>query len=391
MKKHDDFNEGLDTILLCDEQDNDMNALSDDNEDGIKFSEESSYDDASLYRQYLKDASIYQLYEREEEIAVARRIDNGKIAAEILEKYYKGGQDHNSTLVVTEVIVDECYHPSPKDDNKKFPFQKELDLKYKRFIGADIHELKFIVEDGKAAANDMVCHNLRLVCSICKRYYGAQLHGMSMNDLIQEGNIGLIKAASKFEYRLGYKFATYAHWWIIHTIGRAIANQGNTIRIPVHVSEVCSKYDKTKRELTITLSREPSIKEIADCMGMDEGKLYDMITSARTTISIDQPVNGDEDLTIERYLEDKGEAPHDRAMKQGMQYDIRKALNVLTEKEQKIIVERYGLDGRQSQTLETLGKRYGVTGERIRRIEADALKKLRTSPAKKTLEDYAWD
>ena len=360
----------------------------DETEKSLEFSDDDSFDDAAIYRQYLKDASCYQLLTREEEIAIARRIDNGNMADEILSTYFSG--DDANTLVVTEEMVDSCYHQSPKDDNEKFPFEQEMQLKYDCFLGADVKKLKNIVADGKDAVNDMVCHNLRLVCSISKRYVGALTHGISMNDLIQEGNIGLIKAANKFAYRSGYKFCTYAHFWIIQTIGRAVANKGNTIRIPVHVQEVRNKYDKTKKELAFELFREPTLAEVAARMKMNPDKLAETLAYVWQTVSFETPVNSDADLKIERYIVDSGETPEEKTLRLALQIDMKQVLSGLTEKEQRIIIERFGLDGTEAQTLDTLGRKYNVTRERIRQMENAALEKLRQAPAKKALQEYQW-
>lgn len=226
------------------------------------------------------------------------------------------------------------------------------------------------------AKQELVNANLRLVVSTAKRYSG---NGRSLQDLIQEGNLGLLKAADRFDYRQGFRFSTYATWWIRQSITRAIADKSRTIRIPVHMCEKVNQYRRTVRQLVQQLGREPEDREVADAMGISEERIQELRTIALDPVSIDSQVGEDGDSTMEDFIPDQSADSPEKAVEQVMlRQNIDKALGVLTEKERTIIRLRFGLveDGR-SRTLEEVGKVFHVTRERVRQIEAKALRKLR--------------
>jgi RNA polymerase primary sigma factor len=302
---------------------------------------------ADSVRVYLRQIGKVALLNAEQEVELAKRIEAGLCAAERLRR--------------TEKSI------------SKDPPQLRRDLRW-------------IVRDGERAKNHLLEANLRLVVSVAKRYTG---HGVLLLDLIQEGNLGLIRAAEKFDYAKGFKFSTYATWWIRSAITRAMADQARTIRIPAEVVEVINKLDRRKRELRQDLGREPTPAELAKKLDISPEKVLEIQQYAREPLSLDQTIGGDGDSQLGDFIEDsEAVAAIDVVSLPLLRNDLRSALATLSEREASVIQLRFGLTDGQPRTLDQLGHVYGVTRERIRQIEIKTMTKLRQPSRSQALRGY---
>ena len=247
-------------------------------------------------------------------------------------------------------------------------------------------ELRRMIEDGWAAREHLITANSRLVISVAKKYMG---RGVPFLDLIQEGNIGLIRATKKFDYRRGHKFSTYATWWIRQAVTRAIADQGRTIRVPVHMGDQINKLLRVQHQLTQRLGRDPSIEELADALEVTPKKVENIIQVARHPLSLETPTNEEEDSVLGDFIEDDEAAPpEDTATYNLLREHLGEVLNGLPPREVRILQLRYGLLDGQAYTLQEVGRKMGVTRERVRQIEAQALSRLRHPSIRRKLRDY---
>ena len=295
-------------------------------------------------RMYLKEIGKVPLLSAEEEIELAQKMEAGDMAKTQLEE---GGDDLD-------------------DETKK--------------------QLQDLVNQGDYAKKKLAEANLRLVVSIAKRYVG---RGMLFLDLIQEGNLGLIKAVEKFDYRKGYKFSTYATWWIRQAITRAIADQARTIRIPVHMVETINKLIRVSRQLLQELGREPTPEEIAEEMDIPVERVREILKISQEPVSLETPIGEEEDSHLGDFIQDDNvPVPADAAAFTLLKEQLVEVLSTLTEREQKVLRLRFGLDDGRARTLEEVGKVFNVTRERIRQIEAKALRKLRHPSRSRKLRDY---
>ena len=295
---------------------------------------------------YLKEAGRVSLLTAEEEVELARRMEAGDFASEQLER-----------------------------EGQSLPLD-------------DVYTLQEIVEDGEAAQEHLVRANVRLVISVAKKYIG---RGVPFLDLIQEGNIGLIRATNKFEYQRGHKFSTYATWWIRQAVSRAVADQGRTIRVPVHMGDQLNRMRRFQLQLTQELGRDPSIAELAIGMETTPDKVEDLMEISRRPVSLEAPIDEDGDSTFGDFVEDvNSPAPADEVASLLLHEQLDEALDRLPPREAQILRLRYGLEDGRVYTLEEVGQTIGVTRERVRQLEAQALNRLRQSSARVKLRDYLY-
>jgi RNA polymerase primary sigma factor len=299
-----------------------------------------------------------------------------------LEKAGIGVKD--DTPVEAEEFIEKIISEGNIDDSVKMYLK---DIGRVELLSAEKEiELAVLKEKGDRDAHKMLSEaNLRLVVSIAKRYVG---RGMQFLDLIQEGNLGLLKAVEKFDYRKGFKFSTYATWWIRQSITRAIADQARTIRIPVHMVETINKQARATRQLMQKFGREPLPEEIAELLGVSEDRVREIQKIAQDPVSLETPIGEEEDSHLGDFIEDHAaQAPSDVAELNMLKEQLVQVLNTLTPREEKVLRLRYGIDDSHPKTLEEVGREFNVTRERIRQIEAKALRKLRHPNRIKKLRD----
>ena len=317
------------------------------------------------------------------------KLEKTQVTPEELEEIYKIF-DNSGIQIINEYEKDkDLYDQLLKEDRMADPVKMYLkDIGKVPLLQPDEEtELARRMMDGDEAAKKLLSEaNLRLVVSIAKRYMG---RGMQFLDLIQEGNLGLMKAVEKFDYQKGFKFSTYATWWIRQAITRAIADQARTIRIPVHMVETINKLIRVSRKLLQELGREPNPSEIAVEMGITEERVMDIQKIAQDPVSLETPIGEEEDSHLSDFIEDETTiAPHEAVSFTMLKEQLLGVLDTLTPREEKVLRLRYGLDDGRPRTLEEVGKEFNVTRERIRQIEAKALRKLRHPSRSKRLKDF---
>ena len=349
---------GIDVLKISNDDDVDDDIILDDEDEvevekiDLSVPEGVSVEDP--VRMYLKEIGKVPLLSADEEIELAQNMEDGAVATEKI-NVLKGRLDGASEEEKAEI--------------------KE-----------EIKTLQRDVDKGADAKKRLAEANLRLVVSIAKRYVG---RGMLFLDLIQEGNLGLIKAVEKFDYKKGYKFSTYATWWIRQAITRAIADQARTIRIPVHMVETINKLIRVSRQLLQELGREPSPEEIAKEMNMPVERVREILKISQEPVSLETPIGEEEDSHLGDFIKDDNvPVPSDAAAFTLLKEQLVEVLGTLTEREQKVLRLRFGLDDGRARTLEEVGKEFNVTRERIRQIEAKALRKLRHPSRSRKLKDY---
>ena len=349
---------GIDVLKISNDDDVDDDIILDEEDEvevekiDLSVPEGVSVEDP--VRMYLKEIGKVPLLSADEEIELAQNMEDGAVAIEkinVLKGRLAGASEEEKAEIKEEIKT----------------LQRDVDK------GAD-------------AKKRLAEANLRLVVSIAKRYVG---RGMLFLDLIQEGNLGLIKAVEKFDYKKGYKFSTYATWWIRQAITRAIADQARTIRIPVHMVETINKLIRVSRQLLQELGREPSPEEIAKEMSMPVDRVREILKISQEPVSLETPIGEEEDSHLGDFIKDDNvPVPADAAAFTLLKEQLEEVLGTLTEREQKVLTLRFGLEDGRARTLEEVGKEFNVTRERIRQIEAKALRKLRHPSRSRKLKDY---
>ncbi len=349
----------IDVLRISDEDDDDDILIDEEDEVEVEKIDLTVPDGVSIedpVRMYLKEIGKVPLLNAEEEIDLAKDMEAGATASEKI-------------LILKERLNTDDY-----SEEECAQFREEID------------QLQPVADKGAEAKKRLAEANLRLVVSIAKRYVG---RGMLFLDLIQEGNLGLIKAVEKFDYRKGYKFSTYATWWIRQAITRAIADQARTIRIPVHMVETINKLIRVSRQLLQELGREPTPEEIAKEMDMPVERVREILKISQEPVSLETPIGEEEDSHLGDFIKDDNvPVPADAAAFTLLKEQLEEVLGTLTEREQKVLTLRFGLEDGRARTLEEVGKEYNVTRARIRQIEAKAQRPLRRPSRSRKLKDY---
>ena len=339
-------------------------------------------------RMYLKEIGKVPLLTAAQEVDLARRIEAGEFATELRELTEEEDRvDQKRLRQVTESVVAIREHQLDRFGKVEGIGRDRIGKTYKPKTREALDDfLRRVERDGQLAKRKLIEANLRLVVSIAKRYVG---RGMLFLDLIQEGNLGLIRAVEKFDYSKGYKFSTYATWWIRQAITRAIADQARTIRIPVHMVETINKLVRIQRQLLQDLGREPLPEEIGRQMGIPADKVREILKVSQEPVSLETPIGEEEDSHLGDFIEDSDAVvPVDAASFILLQEQLESVLHTLSEREKKVIQLRFGLLDGHPRTLEEVGREFGVTRERIRQIESKTLSKLRHPSRSQKLRDY---
>jgi RNA polymerase primary sigma factor len=339
-------------------------------------------------RMYLKEIGKVPLLTAAQEVDLARRIEAGEFATELREQVEMDDRvDGKRLRAVTEAVVAIRDHQVEKFGKVEGIGRYRISKSYKPKTRDDLDDfIRRVERDGQLAKRRLIEANLRLVVSIAKRYVG---RGMLFLDLIQEGNLGLIRAVEKFAYSKGFKFSTYATWWIRQAITRAIADQARTIRIPVHMVETINKLVRIQRQLLQDLGREPTPEEIGRQMGIPAEKVREILKVSQEPVSLETPIGEEEDSHLGDFIEDSDAVvPVDAASFILLQEQLEAVLHTLSEREKKVIQLRFGLLDGHPRTLEEVGREFGVTRERIRQIESKTLSKLRHPSRSQKLRDY---